>query len=69
MPPERPPLHSVVFDGHAGALGDSARTGSAHLFVTLSLAASGDAPVPVGPDDWWPAWDNPDPDAFPCRDD
>ena len=30
----------------------------------VRLAAARNAPVPLGPDDWWPAWHDPSPDAW-----
>ena len=35
---------------------DSARA----ILRRVRLAAPRDAPMPLGPDDWWPAWDDPD---------
>ena len=40
--------------------GDSARA----ILRGVRLAASTDAPLPLSPDDWWPASDDSDPDAW-----
>ena len=39
---------------------DSARA----MLRRVRLVASRDAQMPLGPDDWWPAWDDPDSDAW-----
>ena len=51
--------------GLAQRISSSLHRDSARVFLRrVRMTALRDALTPLGPDDWWPAWDDGDPDAW-----